>query len=77
VPYAQLERTVVDAAGELLVEAFPFDVYRGAPLPDDQRSVAVRMRWRHPARALRDEEVDARLNDVIAAVRSAGYGIRG
>ena len=77
VPYAQLERTVVDAAGELLVEAFPFDVYRGAPLPDDQRSVAVRMRWRHPARALRDEEVDARLNDVIAAVRAAGYGIRG
>jgi len=77
VPYAQLERTVVDAAGELLVEAFPFDVYRGAPLPSDHRSVAVRMRWRHPARALRDEEVDARLNDVIAAVRAAGYGIRG
>ncbi len=77
VPYAELQRIVVGAAGELLVEAFPFDVYRGPPLPDDQRSVAVRMRWRHPARALRDEEVDARLSDVIAAVREAGYGIRG
>lgn len=76
-PFAELERIVVGAAGELLVEAFPFDVYRGPPLPDDQRSVAVRMRWRHPERALRDEEVDARLNDVIAAVREAGYGIRG
>ncbi len=77
VPYAELERLVVDAAGQRLVEAFPFDVYRGAPLPEDHRSVAVRMRWRDPARALRDEEVDARLSDVVAAVRDAGYEIRG
>ncbi|MDZ7707473.1 MAG: hypothetical protein U5J97_06180 [Trueperaceae bacterium] len=77
VPYAELERLVVDAAGPRLIEAFPFDVYLGAPLPSDHRSVAVRMRWRDPVRALRDEEVDARLSDVVAAVRDAGYEIRG
>lgn len=77
VPYAELVRLVVDAAGPRLIEAFPFDVYRGPPLSGDQRSVAVRMRWRDPVRALRDDEVDARLNDVIAAVRDAGYEIRG
>ena len=77
VPYAELERTVRSAAGELLVEAFPFDVYRGAPLDEGTRSVALRMRWRHPSRALRDEEVDAWLADVVEAVRARGYDIRG
>ncbi|NBC96851.1 MAG: phenylalanine--tRNA ligase subunit beta, partial [Deinococcus-Thermus bacterium] len=76
VPYARLRTLVTRAAGELLVDAFPFDVYEGAPLADDQRSVAIRLRFRHPARALRDEEVDAWLDEVIEAVREAGYDIR-
>jgi phenylalanyl-tRNA synthetase beta chain len=76
-PYAQLERLVRGAAGERLIEVFPFDVYQGAPLADGERSVALRLRWRHPERALRDEEVDAWLGAVIDAVRGAGYAIRG
>jgi phenylalanyl-tRNA synthetase beta chain len=76
-PYARLRTLVTRAAGERLVDAFPFDVYEGAPLTEDQRSVAIRLRWRHPARALRDEEVDAWLDEVIEAVRAAGYDIRG
>jgi phenylalanyl-tRNA synthetase beta chain len=77
VPYATLEGLVTRAAGERLVEAFPFDVYQGAPLGEEERSVALRLRWRHPSRALRDEEVDGRLAEVIDAVRAAGYEIRG
>ncbi len=77
VPYARLERLVRRAAGERLVETFPFDVYQGPPLADDARSVAMRLRWRHPSRALRDEEVDGWLGSVIEAVRDAGYEIRG
>ena len=76
VPYGELERLVRRAAGERLSEVFPFDVYQGAPLADGQRSVALRLRWRHPERALRDEEVDAWLSAVIDAVREAGYAIR-
>ncbi len=76
VPYADLETLVRGAAGDRLVEVFPFDVYAGAPLADGERSVAIRMRWRHPERALRDEEVDADLANVVAAVRAAGHSIR-
>jgi phenylalanyl-tRNA synthetase beta chain len=76
VPYARLRTLVTRAAGERLVDAFPFDVYEGAPLDDDQRSVAIRLRFRHPSRALRDEEVDAWLDEVIEEVRGAGYDIR-
>ncbi|MEX2502301.1 MAG: phenylalanine--tRNA ligase subunit beta [Trueperaceae bacterium] len=76
VPYAHVERTVRDAAGERLVQAFPFDVYQGAPLEEGIRSVAFRLRWRHPERALRDAEVDAWLGAVVAAVRAEGYAIR-
>lgn len=76
VAYADLAALVWGAGGERLVEVFPFDVYAGAPLPEDRRSVAIRMRWRHPDRALRDEEVDADLAAVIAAVEAAGHSIR-
>ena len=76
-PYGELADLARGGAGELLVEVFPFDVYRGAPLSEGERSVALRLRWRHPSRALRDEEVDGWLQSVIAAVESAGYAIRG
>lgn len=77
VPYADLERLVRRASGERLVDVFPFDVYQGAPLAAGERSVALRLRWRHPERALRDEEVDTWLDAAIEAVRQAGYAIRG
>lgn len=77
VPYAQLEGLVREAAGELLREAWPFDVYAGAPLGEGERSVALRLRFRHPERALTDEEVDARMSDVMRAVEAAGYAVRG
>ncbi len=76
VPYAEIDGVVRRAAGGLLVEAFPFDVYAGAPLDEGIRSVAVRMRWRHDDRALRDAEVDTLLEAVVKAVRARGWTIR-
>lgn len=77
VPYARLAEVARAAAGDRLVETWPFDVYEGRPLDPGDRSVALRFRWRDPERALRDEEVDVWLNGVIAAVREAGWSIRG
>ena len=54
----------------------PFDIYEGAPVPAGERSVALRLRFRHPERALRDEEVDGFMRNVIAAFKGAGYTIR-
>ena len=77
VPYAQLESLVRGAAGDKLASVAPFDLYEGRPIPGDKRSVALRLRFRDTARALRDDEVDAFMEDVITALSHQGYAIRG
>lgn len=76
VPFAELRERAVRAAGERLVSLEPFDVYEGPPVPEGQRSVALRLRFRHPERSLTDPEVDAFMENVIGALREAGYDIR-
>ncbi len=76
VPYATLEAAVMKAAGPHVLTVFPFDVYQGKPLADGHKSVAIRMRWRHPGRALTDAEVDEHLQSVIAQLQADGYEIR-
>jgi phenylalanyl-tRNA synthetase beta chain len=76
IPYSQLEALVRRAAGDKLVAAAPFDVYEGHPIPAGARSVALRLRFRDDARALRDDEVDGFMENVITALAQAGYAIR-
>ena len=74
--YAGLRSLCADAAGDLLVELFPFDVYQGPQVAEGHRSLALRFRFRHPRRALTDAEVDERMESVMAALRGAGYAWR-
>ncbi len=76
VTYAALAAALREAAGEKLASLEPFDEYRGARLPLGSRSLALRFRFRDATRALTDAEVDALMENVIQAVRSAGYDIR-
>ena len=76
VTYAALSETARAAGGERLETVTPFDIYEGAPVPAGERSVALRLRFRHPERALRDEEVDGFMRNVIAAFKGEGYTIR-
>jgi len=76
VTYATLAHLARGAAGDRLDALFAFDVYQGPPLAEEERSVALRLRWRDAERALRDEEVDEDLANVIRAVETAGYRIR-
>jgi phenylalanyl-tRNA synthetase beta chain len=46
------------AVGPLLERLELFDVYVGAGIPVDARSLAFRLRFRAPERTLKDEEVD-------------------
>ena len=74
--YAELSALVKAAAGELLSSLEPFDVYEGNPVPENKRSVALRLRFRDPLRALDNDEVDAHMEDVITALAQEGYDIR-
>lgn len=76
VSYASLAEMVRDAAGPQLVSLTPFDIYAGEPVPAGQRSLALRLRFRNPERALEGAEVERDMADIISALREAGYDIR-
>jgi phenylalanyl-tRNA synthetase beta chain len=57
-PAARVEATIRGAAGQLLEQVFPFDVFEGRGIPEGKRSIAYRLRYRAPDRTLTDREVD-------------------
>ena len=59
--------TIKEAGGPALLEARPFDEYRGAQLPEGYKSVAFALTFRSPERTLTDAEVD----DAIAQIKAA------
>jgi len=58
VPAEQARRVIEETAGALLESVELFDVYTGAPIPEGQRSLAFRMRFRAPDRTLTDADVN-------------------
>ncbi len=58
------------------MSVLPFDIYEGNPVPEGKRSVALRLRFRDVGRALRDDEVDTFMEDVITALSQKEYDIR-
>ena len=72
---AEVEAVVREAAGELLEETFPFDLYEGKGIPEGTRSLAVRLRFRAADRTLTDAEVDGAVDRVLAALEER-HGVR-
>lgn len=78
VPAGEIERVVAETAGPLLETCEPFDVYTGHPVPEGHKSVALAMRFRDPSSTLEAAEIDAVMERVRAALRSAlGAQVRG
>ncbi|MGB0678049.1 MAG: phenylalanine--tRNA ligase subunit beta [Polyangiales bacterium] len=73
-PVAALERCMQEAS-PLLQEVELFDIYRGAGIDSNHRSLAFRCRYRHPERTLTDAEVDAAHTEVTEALTGA-FGAR-
>jgi phenylalanyl-tRNA synthetase beta chain len=76
VNYASLEALVSRAAGERLESVRPFDIYQGLPIPEDRKSLALRLWFRHPERALREDELEGFMGNIISAITQTGYAIR-
>ncbi len=78
VPVGALLSTANSAGGELLETSGVFDVFEGASLGEDKRSVALRLVFRHPERTLTDEEVNEAVAAILTALQSAyGVALRG
>ena len=63
----RVENVLRSAGGELLREARVFDVYKGAPIPEGQKSVAIALRFQSNERTLKDEETE----DLMTRLRQA------
>ena len=75
---AEVIAVVRDAGGALLASAEVFDVYRGAQVGDGRASLALRLEFRAPDRTLTAEEVAARREKIVAALRDRlGGELRG
>lgn len=74
VTWAEIASAVRAAAGELLADVRPFDVYRGAQVGAGRKSVALRMHLRAPERTLTGDEADACVRRVLARLAAATGG---
>jgi phenylalanyl-tRNA synthetase beta chain len=72
---AEVSATIREAAGALLEDVFPFDLYEGKGIPEGTRSIAHRLRFRAPERTLTDAEVDEAVARVLRALEER-HGIR-
>ena len=72
----KVERAIKQAAGSLLVDVALFDVYRGAGLPPDSRSLAYRLRLQAQDRTLGDTELTELRRKVVAGVAKLGATLR-
>ena len=72
---ADVERVIRAAAGELLESLVLFDQYTGAGVPQDQRSLAWRLTFRHPERTLRDKEIEGRRSQLLKTLETQ-LGVR-
>ena len=63
-PYSEIAKTIASEGGDLLENVTLFDVYTGAPLPEDKQSMAFTIVFRSRERTLRDDEVDDRLEAI-------------
>lgn len=68
---APLLALVQKTMGHLLQEAFIFDVYRGKGVPAGQKSVALGLILQEISRTLVEEEVEAKIQGLIAALQQS------
>ncbi len=74
IPLAAVEAAIRDAAGEWLEEVTVFDEFRGPPLAEGSKSVALRLTFRAPDHTLTNEEVAPHRERIINAVIAATAG---
>ncbi len=75
-PAATVETLVSAHGGGLLQAVRLFDIYRGAPLGSDEKSLAFRLRFAAGDRTLTEAEVEFAVSSVVAALPGLGGRLR-
>ena len=75
-PAAVVGEAIRSAAGPSLVSLRLFDIYRGAPLGTDEKSMAWRLVFRADDRTLTEAEIESAVGSITAALNAVGGRIR-
>ena len=70
-PAAAVRGTIRSAAPATLESIAEFDRYQGKGIPEGRVSLSLRLTFRSPERTLTDDEVEAAMNAIVAALRAA------
>ncbi|MQA90072.1 MAG: phenylalanine--tRNA ligase subunit beta [Gemmatimonas sp.] len=70
-----IEESLRARGGLLLERVAPFDIYEGEGIPAGTRSIAWRLRFRHPERTLTDDEIDAIVAAMLRSLEEE-HGVR-
>ena len=74
-PAGNVEATIRHHGGALLRDVTLFDIYRGRPLADGDKSLAYRLTLRDDDKTLTDAELDATIATVVTGL-AADLGAR-
>ncbi len=78
VSQSEVEGTIRRTGGRLLESVRLFDVFEGAQLGSEKKSLAYALEFRSPERTLQDREVDEAVHELVRALGSAvGATLRG
>jgi phenylalanyl-tRNA synthetase beta chain len=73
-PAGEVEAAIRAHAGPLLRSTALFDVYRGAPLGSEEKSLAFRLTFRAPDRTLAEAEIDAAIESITSTISAEVSG---
>lgn len=65
VPAVEVERVLIEGAGEWLESIRLFDIFRGEQLGENKKSLAFALGFRHPERTLKESEAVEALNQAV------------
>ncbi|MDR0469543.1 MAG: phenylalanine--tRNA ligase subunit beta [Peptococcaceae bacterium] len=75
VPAAEVESKIRSAGGKLLQDVRLFDLYEGAQLGENQKSLAYALTWRSEERTLKDEDVESYHQEIEKQLADAFGGV--
>jgi phenylalanyl-tRNA synthetase beta chain len=75
-PAASIRSSIADAAPSTLVRVSEFDRYQGTGIPDGKVSLSLRLTFRAPDRTLTDQEVQAAMDGILAALQDRHHAVQ-
>lgn len=67
---SELLETINKAGKRMLLSSEVFDLYKGTPLGDNQKSVAIKLVFSDSQRTLETKEVDQRVNEILGVLKA-------